>query len=365
MKFLLVSPFTGASGSAIRFWNIAQALRERGHRVVYSDRIAKHTGPLHSCEGITYYGCPSSGVLALDILISFVFSMCVFIRHIDCTVFYALKPAPNNCIPALAARLLGKKIILDVDDLDYAYLKGGPARTVFRLFFDLFPRFFHLVTYHTPKLREYLSAAAHVPAGKLYYCAQGVSPAFCSPCPDAPAAVSSLSLIYVATLGITSDFDDLIPGLQLFFARFPQAWMSVVGDGCRKTEFERAIGNAGIADRVRFAGTIDHAALPRFVAGHRIGINYLRRSPVNECRAILKIREYLACGLDVVCNDVGDVELFKGYIRICPTVESMFAAVAGICARPPQRNVAGREFIERNYRWSAIVADFLRRLETL
>ena len=155
MKFLLVSPFTNASGSSIRFWNIAQALHDRGHRVVYADRKAKFSRWLYSCEGIAYYGCPSSGIFAFDIIISFVFYSFLFLRHLDCAVFYALKPAPNNCIVAVVARLLGKKIFLDVDDLDYAYPGGDLSRSVFRFFFKLFPPMFHLVTFHTPALHDF------------------------------------------------------------------------------------------------------------------------------------------------------------------------------------------------------------------
>ncbi len=40
-KFLLVSPFTSVSGSAVRFWNIAQNLQNRGYDVVYVERRPK------------------------------------------------------------------------------------------------------------------------------------------------------------------------------------------------------------------------------------------------------------------------------------------------------------------------------------
>ncbi|MBN1577955.1 MAG: glycosyltransferase [Chitinispirillaceae bacterium] len=360
-----MSPFTGASGSAIRFWNIAQALRERGHRVIYADRRARNAPSLHFCEGVTYYGCPGSGVLLLDIIFSFFFYSIIFIRHLDCAVFYALKPAPNNCIPALAARLFGKKIILDVDDLDYAYLPEGAGRSVFKFFFDLFPRMFHLVTYHTPALHDYLAETVHIPQHRLYYLAQGASPAFLSAQHPSDSTIAPGSLIYLATLGISSDFDDLIPGLQKLLARVPAESMSVVGDGKRKAEFEQLIADAGIADRVRFTGTIDHTELPRFVAAHRIGINYMRPSPVNRCRAILKIREYLACGLDVVCNEVGDVDLFREFIHIEPTIDSLFETVSILLLKPHRMNAAGKAFIERNYYWPGIIDAFLKIIEAL
>lgn len=363
MKFLLVSPFTDASGSSVRFWNIAESLRDRGHTVVYIDRRSRAGNRLHRSSDIRYYSCSSCGIVPLDILFSCFFNMVLFLRYRDSDVFYALKPAPNNCSVALLARLCGKKIICDVDDLDWAYLKPGAARTILHKLFDFFPRLFHLVTFHTPNLHDYLLQTARVPESRLYYLAQGISPAFLEELPERGASEETAELLYVATLGITSDFEDLIPALRTFFSSHSGVRMDIAGDGTRRGEFERRIAEAGIASNVRFVGIIDHRELPAFVAAHRIGINYMRDSEVNRCRAILKIREYLACGLEVVCNDVGDAALFDGYIHIEPTISALFATVETLLSNPPHRNTEARAFIGTKYRWSDIVGAFCERVE--
>jgi glycosyltransferase involved in cell wall biosynthesis len=359
MKFLLVSALTSASGSSIRFWNIARELHERGHAVVLSERRSRTAPALHICEGVRYVPCRSTGVLPLDIAISLLSNLVLLLRHADCDVYYALKPGPNNGIPALIARLLGKRLVLDVDDLDYAYLRNGITRKAFRFIFDMLPRHFDLVTFHTPTLHDYLATTAQVPEERLHYLAQGVSPVFLK---TAAAAQRKTTLVYVATLGITSDFEDLIPGLVKLFNEHRDITMNIAGDGRRRPEFEQMVRQAGLAGRIRFTGTIDHAALPAFISGHRIGVNYMRQSTVNRCRAILKIREYLACGLAVVCNDVGDVDLFREHIHVMPDPDSMCGAIKEILAAPDVVNSAGRSFIEANYRWDAIVAEFERRL---
>jgi len=363
MKFLLISPFTSGSGSAIRFWNIAQALVEAGHEVVYSDRKASGVPDLHRCEKVRYAQCPSVGSKPFDILFSLIFFTLLFIRHINCSVYYALKPAPNNCIPALIAKLLGKRILLDVDDLDYAYLSPGKGRQLFRFFFDRFPRFFHLVTFHTPNLGRYLSETAFVSQERLYYFAQGISPDFINePLPD-PAGVIPQSCIYIATLGITSDFGLLIPELAVLCEKFPECSITVVGDGCRRGEFEQSVDKLGIAAQVTFKGTIDHSKLPYLLARHQVGINYMQPAPVNSYRAILKIREYLACGLQVVCNDVGDVDLFAAYVHIRPTLKDMFEKVEELFRHGVGQSLDGRRFVEEEYGWSTLTNQFLERLE--
>jgi glycosyltransferase involved in cell wall biosynthesis len=365
MKYLLVSPFTNASGSAIRFWNIAHSLRQQGHEVVFADRKARGVRQLHSRDDIRYYGFTDTGVLPLDIFLSLFFYTLVFIRHLDCTVYYAFKPAPNNCLVAFFARIAGKKIILDIDDLDYGYLSNRLLRRFVRWYFDFFPRFFNLVTYHTPELGAYLQKHLKIPDKKRYYLAQGASPEFLEKQPVLVPPESPKSIVYVATLGITSDFGDLLSGLEKLCLRHPDLLVHIVGDGCRKAEFEKRVELAGVNRTITFTGLLDHHTLPDFIARHRLGINYMRPTEVNRCRAILKIREYLACGLEVVCNNVGDVELFRDHIHIVNDLSSMWTKTEELLAQPPRFNSEGRKFIENNFSWNSIVSAFQQRVEAL
>jgi glycosyltransferase involved in cell wall biosynthesis len=280
----------------------------------------------------------------------------ILLKNLDSSVVYALKPAPNNCIPALFAKLLGKKVLLDVDDLDYAYLNGW-KNYLFRIMFDFFSRRFAVVTYHTPNLKRYLHEKAGVPENKLHYLAQGVSKSFLDINLDHQNPIKK-SVIYVATLGITSDFGDLIPGLAIICKNHPDMTMDIVGDGCRKKEFEGLITDQGLGNQIYFAGKIDHGRLPHFIARHQIGINYMRSLEVNRCRAILKIREYLACGLTVVCNDVGDVELFKEHIFIETEIESLLIRLDNLLSSPLEKNYSGRKMIEEKYTWEDIIEAF-------
>lgn len=365
MKYLLVSPLTNASGSAIRFWNIAHALRELGHEVIFADRKARNIQRLHSREGIRYYGFPDTGILSVDILFSFLFYCFVFLRHHDCAVFYALKPAPNNCFVALIAKITGKKIILDIDDLDYAYLRSGIWQRIARWYFDFFPRHFDLITFHTPELGLYLQNKCRVPDLKRYYLAQGISPEFLVRKIVSVSKTLHNSLIYVATLGISSDFGDLVPLWKKLSKIHSDFRLNVVGDGCRKQEFEDLMTRNGLSGNISFFGSINHSAMPEFIARHRIGVNYMRPTEVNRCRATLKIREYLACGLQVVCNDVGDAALFSEYIHIEKSIKSMFETIDSLFSDPPGFNSAGKAFIEKAYKWDLIISSFQKRVDTL
>lgn len=357
MKVLLISPFTSASGSAIRFWNIAIELHKKGYKVIYVDRKAPGISQLYCSKDIEYHSCKSTGMLFIDIVISLLFNFYVLLKNLDCQIFYALKPAPNNCIPALLAKFLKKKIFLDVDDLDYAYFIGWKSR-LFKLMFNFFANRFPVVTFHTPNLQKYLQEEVSVPQNRLYYLAQGVSDNFLQFNYDDSQTICK-SVVYVATLGITSDFGDLIDGLVSLCRKYPGMLIDIVGEGCRKKDFKIRVDSLGAADQIRFTGKIDHDKLPGFIAMHQIGINYMRPLEVNYCRAILKIREYLAAGLHVVCNNVGDVELFKDHIYIEPDIDGMVSKLDKLLSLPVKKNIEGQKYICQQYDWEKIVSEFI------
>lgn len=365
MKILLVSPFTSASGSAIRFWNIAQQFKDRGFDVVYIDRLERGgKGPLYQTGGITYSPSRSIRPLVLDILYSTFFNIVLLLRNFDAGVFYALKPAPNNCIAALIAKLLGKKVLLDIDDLDYEYLSPGLKKNISRFFFWMFPKFFPLITCHTPNLLAFCKDELRIPERRLYYLAQGVSQEFLRINLSAKPAVPQKSIIYVATLGITSDFEDLLPMLARVCAVHKDATISVIGDGVRRPAFQAAAAKLGLSQKMSFPGRVPHAELPEIMARHSIGLNYMRPSFVNNCRAILKIREYLACGLQVVCNTTGDAESFRDFAYVEQDIERMEKRLNSLLENGEATNFHGRIFIEKSYSWETIIADFIISHET-
>jgi len=358
MKFLLVSPFTNASGSSIRFWNIALHLQKQGHKVVLVERKGnKKKPPIYFSKEITYYASPSAGNLIGDILLSLIFNLIILIRHFNCSVFYALKPAPNNCIPAFIARLFGKKIILDIDDLDYAYWPKSIKRSIAKWYFDAFTKMFPLVTYHTPNLQKYIVDKVGVPESKTYYLAQGVSDNFLDIDINRPRIPKSI--IYVATLSITSDFDKLIPMLANVCKLHPDAYISVVGDGVKKKTFETLVHKYNIDNNVIFHGNVPHKDLPELMCKHQIGLNYLEPSEVNDCRAILKLREYCACGLQVVCNVSGDSELFRDFIFEKSDIDELGIHLSNLLSVNYTFDQKGQSFVVNNFSWSQIISRFL------
>lgn len=358
MKFLLVSPFTGTSGSAIRYTNIARALSRAGHTVIYAERESPHQILPPIDPAIPTFRCPVSGNLYLDVIRSFFFFLKILLRHRNCDIYFALKPAPNNCGPALIAALMGKKIILDIDDLDYGYMSKGINKTIARFYFDFIPKFFPLVTCHTPALQEYILTTIQIPEKRVYFLAQGISEEFLafSHFPTQPQK----AMVYSATLGITSDFPDLMPLFTGVINQAPEVIINIIGDGVRRAEFEGLVTNQGISKNFVFHGWIKHEELAERLANNWIGINYMRPTFTNQCRAVLKVREYLAVGLQVVCNDVGDARLFSTYVYLEKSLKEMEQRIVSLLKSDTFIfNSEGRGFLFKYFIWDKIVEDFL------
>jgi glycosyltransferase involved in cell wall biosynthesis len=83
----------------------------------------------------------------------------------------------------------------------------------------------------------------------------------------------------------------------------------------------------------------------------------------NQYRASIKVREYLAAGLSVVCNPVGEAEIFKDFVTFCSNLEEYPEAISKTLAVKDQDRVrAAQEFVAAEYSWPPIVKDFLSYL---
>lgn len=277
---------------------------------------------------------------------------------------YALKPMPNSVLPALAAARGGARIVLDVDDLDFEYYPPGLQRRLVRRGFRRWPRRFDAVSYHAAPLHQYLEAEAGVAPERLRRIPQGVDlDVFAAPPTPLPPEIARFTgcratIVYMASLGITSDFGDVLPVLGRILARRPDWGLLVLGHGVRLAEYREQA--AVLGDRIHFAGYIDHAAVPAILRACRAGFHYLRPEGANRYRAVMKIREYLAAGLPVVANPSADTGDFAAFIALAEDEagweRALAAAVAGEAAA---RTTAGQRHVSETLAWSRLAPDIL------
>jgi glycosyltransferase involved in cell wall biosynthesis len=369
VKILMLNGLTEQSGSGVRFWSIARELARAGYSLCFLERSVEKNGRVNT-GGIKYRPTLDTGLLWLDILRATLFNLLHGLAFRPEYVF-ALKPMPNTCVPSLLIRKICKcKVIVDIDDLDFEYYPNGFRRRLVRFFFKLFPPHFDVVTTHNSYLRDIIIDTLEISPEKIYFLPQGVeSQKFLQAQQDYSyreklgIKANDKVIVYCASLGITSDFQHVLPMLVNFQRSCDDVKILVIGDGSRRQDFVNKVKAQGLQERIIFTGYIPHSDMPGVLKLAEVGINYMTPIKANQCRASIKVREYLAAGLNVVCNPVGEAEIFKDHVTFCTSLEEFPEAIREALAVKDQDRVrAAQEFVAAEYSWPPIVEDFLTYL---
>ncbi|MBP7865110.1 MAG: glycosyltransferase [Acidobacteria bacterium] len=366
-QLLFLSSLTSDSGSGVRFWNMARCAARAGAAVTFSERLRPGQPP-RAERGIDYRFTTERGPLARAILRSLRDGLRLA-RGRQWDAVYALKPLPNAAIPALRARRRGTRASLDVDDLDFEYYPPGLARTLVRRGFEAWPRRFDTVSYHVEPLRAYLAGDARVPEDRLLQVPQGIDlDVFDAPRAPLPPAIEAFTgrwrtIVHMASLGITSDAEDLLPLFSQALRLHPDWGFLLLGHGVKLDAFRERVAASGALDRVLFAGHVPHATVPAVLAACRAGVHYLRPGGANRYRSIMKLREYLAAGLPVVANPSGDAADFAAFVEIAADTAAYLPALERALAGDlDERTRQGSDHVRRFLGWERLGPVVLRAL---
>ena len=244
------------------------------------------------------------------------------------------KPHLNVTLPLLICKLRGMPTWIDVDDVDHAYRTGWLARVV-ELSQRPFPRIFGIVSYHNARLKDYLLTEMRCRHGQLLRIEQGVN----SKVFNDPTVLNKTSDIhqrfgiadkrvgiYTAHLNVASDLEPVLAAWRHVVERLPDAFLLIVGGGPLLDHYRQMAQEMGVAAQVGFTGEVPHEDVPAYLAVAQTAVLYFSPRLVNEYRCSLKLREYLAAGLRVVCNDVGELKDFAHLTYQSGSEPRLFAA---------------------------------------
>ena len=116
------------------------------------------------------------------------------------------------------------------------------------------------------------------------------------------------------------------------------------------------MADLGLDGSVELVGEVRPAEVPAYLAGADVAVAWATDRPVNLHRCSLKLREYLAAGLPVVCNDVGELGGYGDVTYQVRTPEALAAEVVRIFdGEGDGREDAGRR-LAATLDWQPIVA---------
>jgi glycosyltransferase involved in cell wall biosynthesis len=281
------------------------------------------------------------------------------------------KPHPNVTLPLLICKLRGMPTWIDVDDLDHAYREGLVSRLV-EWMQRPFPRLCTVISYHNQLLKDYLVQRMRCAPERLLRIPQGVHYAFFNEAvapADLPVDDSKPVAIYAAHLNVASDLDPVLRAWRTVVEKKPGALLVVIGGGPMQGHFQRLAVELGLAAQVCFTGEVRHAEVRRYFARADVALLYMSRRLVNKYRCSLKLREYFAAGLKVVCNDFGELDEFAELTYQTKSGVGDFAAmiVRVLEGFDDGRQETARRFAREQLDWPRIIetaaADLARHVK--
>lgn len=146
------------------------------------------------------------------------------------------------------------------------------------------------------------------------------------------------TLVYMGSLDERWGVDLSIRAMPRLRTRIPDVRLLIAGRGPAEQELQQLAISMGVGDCTRFEGFVPYADLPGLLAQADIGIATSRRDIFRRYASPLKIVEYMAAGLPVVCSGGGEAEqmiLESGAgVNIPFEPEALARAVQSIWAAP-------------------------------
>ena len=248
-----------------------------------------------------------------------------------------------------AARRVGAVHVVDLCELPlHAQPEIGLRRMRMHFHNRTFFRWFDGVIAISEYLRRH--ALAHGPAGLAVTCA----PVMVDTDEFRPRNSSADAAPAVMYCGMLNQAKDGVLSLMRAFARLApdmgDVQLSLVGDALedsRIPEYRAAAERLGIADKVRFAGNVEHGEIPALLSQATVLVLARPRTPQADAGMPTKVAEYLASGAPVVVTRTGEIaSLLEDGVNaylIPPSDESALdEALRYVLSHPEEARAVGR-----------------------
>jgi len=213
----------------------------------------------------------------------------------------------------------------------------------------------------TPFMRDQATALG-APAHRVRLLAKGVDAEAFRPRGDreplkAGIGVSGPMIVAVGGLKKRKGFDVIIEAVSRLQA---PVTLVICGEGEERSALERQAEAHGVAGRVRFAGNVSRADIPRFFAAADIFVHAAELEAAGNV-----VLEALASGCGVVVTDSGGPSEYvedevNGFVVPVRDPASLAARLELLLSRPDLRErlaIAGRERVEARHRYPRMMSD--------
>jgi len=356
----LANPLGG--GAEVHMEEILRYLGHQGHRCTLVTSRFPSAKAAEDADG--YHIVRGGSELTFNLAVPFLYRRVAATRPPDIVLddinkipFYSPLWA-RAPILAVIPHLMGTTVFQEVNPLvaSVVYAAEQPVRWVYR-HCD-----FEVISEST---RDDLVARGYA-ADRISVVHCGIDRARYHPDP-AVAKTAAPSLVYVGRIKRYKAVDHAIRALPLVRRRFPDATLTIVGDGDGMPALRALTDSLGLTQAVRFAGFVPHAEKVRLLQSAHVVVN----PSVKEGWGLTNV-EANACGTVCVAADapgirdsVRDGE--TGFLYPWGDVEALAARVVDVLAHPERRAAMERAALAwaASLTWESCGAATLRLVERI
>jgi len=316
---------------------------------------------------------PAAMPFMLDFVVTFFLNL-LYIFKYKFKIAIAIKPYPNTLVPLLIKRIFTDiKICVDIDDIDFGYRKGI-INTISRIIQKPFPKYFDIVTYHNPMLKDFIINEYNVNEKKLSQLPQGVDFDIYNYKTKIKNFKKELLkklginsktkiIIYTAHLNIAADLDIILDNINNLLEK--RNYFLIIAGGGPMLNFYKGYAKKRNIKKIYFTGYLVPEEIVKYSIIADVAIVYYKDKPVNYYRCSMKLREYLALKKKVVSNDVGELKKFKKYVYQSKSDINSFIKKLDFFLRnnySDKRELRGYTFVKETYNWDNIEKKFKKIL---
>jgi glycosyltransferase involved in cell wall biosynthesis len=111
-------------------------------------------------------------------------------------------------------------------------------------------------------------------------------------------------IVYSGTIAHRLGLDLVVRGLSLLADDFPSLRIRIIGEGPALESIVRLAEDLGVADRVEFRGLVPNGQVPFLLSDATAGISPAREGAFGSLVFSMKVAEYVARGLPVICSGI-------------------------------------------------------------
>jgi len=352
VRILFINPLHPRHGSTYRARNLFKLLSVN-NRVCYVEPGWEEGGSIVSVND-------KDNAMALLLSAFAYLGACLKTRF---NLLYLQKPMILTLPSLILAKLWGKPVVIDFDDLDSAWQTPAWKKNLMLFSERFMPKCADIISTHNAYLGEYITRICNK---QVLIVPQGVDTDLFDPkqCQKATekerlglGGKRVFCFLGSFTKGSAADLDIILEAFKRVSEGDADAFLLIIGgEGPLEAYYTGLIETLGLQNRVVVTGRKDQTEIPRYLRCADYGLVCMRDNPANRYRVSLKLLEYLAMELTVIGHVVGSSrDAFASYCYLCdPSAEALSETIFEVM-QSESRKPSARNFIVDNYDWNRFV----------